>query len=121
MSIDNPYALPLGSFEVTDGADALGCSGGRFVRESGEDGPTVSEFTCETGSRSGSFVMTLERWPAMYTATPAFPEHFAGDWAIRGQSGDFAGLAGVGELFGSELLPVMTETASASGVIWFAG
>lgn len=47
----DPYQ---GSFEVADGADALGCSTGTFV-----DTPTASgihkEFTCESGARTGNF------------------------------------------------------------------
>jgi hypothetical protein len=53
-----------GTFEVTEGADALGCSSGTFV-DAPPDAPTErgihKEFTCESGPSTGTF--TAEFFP----------------------------------------------------------
>src|SRR3954451_19480296 len=59
--IDFSGEAPHGTFEVTEGADVLGCSSGTFV-----DSPTANgihkEFTCESGTKkSGTF--TAEFFP----------------------------------------------------------
>jgi CubicO group peptidase (beta-lactamase class C family) len=71
-----------GTFEVTEGADVLGCSSGTFV-----DTPTTAnaihkEFTCQSGTTSGTF--TAEFFPP------------SGPWKIVDATDDFSGLSGAG-------------------------
>jgi hypothetical protein len=74
-----------GTFEVTEGADALGCSSGSFV-DAPPDSPTDrgihKEFTCESGTSTGTF--TAEFFPP------------SGPWKIADATEDFSGLSGWG-------------------------
>ena len=70
-----------GTFEVTEGADALGCSSGTFADTLTERGVN-KEFTCESGARTGTF--TAEFFPP------------SGPWKIVAAADDFRGLSGWG-------------------------
>jgi hypothetical protein len=74
-----------GTFKVTDGAAVLGCASGTFV-DTPPATPTgrgiYKEFTCESGSRTGTF--TAEFWSN------------SGPWKIVDASDEFRGLAGWG-------------------------
>lgn len=91
-----------GTFEVTEGADVLGCSSGTFV-----DTPTGrgihKEFTCESGARIGTF--TAEFFP------PG-----GGPWKIVNAIDDFSGLSGWGAF---ALTP--SNAGESAGVETFIG
>ena len=89
-----------GTFELTEGADSLGCPNGTFV-----DSPTADaihkEFKCETGSKTGTF--TAEFRP---------PE---GPWSIVDATEDFEGLSGGGDF------SVIGDASTATGVETLTG
>lgn len=84
----------VGTFEVTEGADVLGCSSGTF-----EDGRVNADdflkvFTCESGSNEGTFSATFN---ILDPATG--PGDDSGSWSVAEGSNDFVGLQGGGEWF----------------------
>lgn len=97
-----------GTFEVTEGADVLGCSRGSFV-----DTPTAStihkEVTCETGGKSGTF--TAEFTPQDIPG----PGDQNGPWSIVGGTEDFSGLSGDGDFW------VVYDEGKSSGVETLTG
>jgi hypothetical protein len=80
-----PYT---GTFEVTEGSDELGCSGGTFVDQNvgGDDVDKV--LTCTDGERSGSFTI-------LFHPTPE--ESDVSRWQVVRATGDFTGLEGEGD------------------------
>jgi len=79
---DTPYS---GTFEVTVGADVLGCSSGTFVdMPDGTFGKVNKVMTCESGSNAGTFTIVFDP-----------PE--GRDWSVLESSDDFAGLQGGGD------------------------
>jgi hypothetical protein len=95
-----------GSFEVTEGADVLGCSSGTFV-DTPPNPPTDrgvhKEFTCESGAGTGTF--TAEFFPP------------GGPWKIVDAANDFSELSGWGAM---SLMPDETDPENA-GVETFIG
>ena len=83
-------ALPYhGTFEVTDGAEILGCVSGSFVDTLSASGD-FKELTCESGERSGTFTIEFNPpnvWMAEWT----------GPWTVKEGTDDFSGLSGGGE------------------------
>ncbi len=73
-----------GTFEVTVGADVLGCSSGTFVDTPGIPEKTNKVMTCESGSNTGTF-------------TIRFDPPDGRDWRVLESSDDFAGLQGEGD------------------------
>ena len=73
-----------GTFEVTVGADVLGCSSGTFVDRPGIPEKTHKVMTCESGSNAGTF-------------TILFDPPDGRDWRVVESSDDFAGLQGEGD------------------------
>jgi len=91
-----------GTFEVTEGADILGCSTGTFV-DTRRDGDIRRRFTCETGTKEGRFTAVVD------TREIPGPGDLNGPWSILEGTGDFTGLQGEGDLslrldFGVETL-----------------
>ena len=73
-----------GTFEITVGADVLGCSSGTFVQRESETSVRKSHaMTCESGSNAGTFTIS-------YDPTDSFR------WNVLESSDDFAGLQGEG-------------------------
>jgi hypothetical protein len=78
-----------GTFEVTKGAEVLGCERGSFVDTPA--GITIfKELTCESGARSGTFT-------AIYNPDAPGPGDRNGQWSIAEAADDFSGLDGGGE------------------------
>ena len=79
-----------GTFEVTEGADVLGCSAGTFV-----DDPSGVELkrvmTC-TGPNTGTFTHSFD--PGGYDTGPG---EMNGPWRIVDATADFTGLQGGGD------------------------
>ena len=80
-----------GTFEVTKGADILGCSGGTFV-----DTPQTAEInklmTCTSGSNAGTFTIVFA--PGEYDSGPGDDN---GPWSILEGTDDFTSLEGGGD------------------------
>ena len=102
----------IGSFEVTEGADVLGCDAGTF-----SDVPTgesiTSTLVCESGSRDGSFSI-LFYLEENADAAGEFAE-FAGPWSITASTEDFVGLQGEGDMsmaFDSQTTGIETFTGT---------
>lgn len=121
MSIDNLFLVALGSFEVTDGAEVLGCSRGSFFDDEHDDGSHTSVLTCLAGARTGTFEVNFHPEATGFTATPERPEYFAGPWTISDGTGDFQQLGGGGDMIGSQLLPAMAFDTTHVGQIEFGG
>ena len=97
-----------GTFEVTEGAEALGCVSGSFV-----DTPTASatlkKLTCESGERSGTF--TVEFKPQNI---PGRGDQ-NGPWTVKEGTDDFSGLSGGGDFW------VVLDKVTQSGVETLTG
>jgi hypothetical protein len=81
----------VGTFEVTEGSEVLGCSSGTFVDTPGDDG-IHKDFTCEIGSKDGNFIAVFVPDPE----TPG-PGDENGPWSISVSTQDFVGLIGEGD------------------------
>jgi hypothetical protein len=80
-----------GTFEVTEGADVLGCSSGAFVDSGLPPDGVERVMTCDSGSNEGSFTVALSFGPL------AAPESDNGTWSVVEGSTDFDGLQGSGD------------------------
>ncbi|MEM9037160.1 MAG: serine hydrolase domain-containing protein [Actinomycetota bacterium] len=80
-----------GVWDVTDGADVLGCDGGSSV-EGGFAAGTERTLSCDDGERSGTIVIR-------FAPEPVAPDsdEFASDWTVHAATGDFVGLRGGGD------------------------
>ena len=112
--IDTPEAGPMtieteidfsaqaqGTFEVTEGADILGCSSGTFV-DTARDVDVRKDFTCGTGTKEGTFTVVFN------------PLNGNGPWRILEGTGDFTALQGEGDF-------TWSFTGEAKGVETFSG
>ena len=76
-----------GTFEVTEGADTLGCATGTFVDGAGDE-EIEKTFTCTDGSREGTFTALITLPSEEGERTP---------WRVVDATTDFTGLEGEGE------------------------
>jgi len=84
--IDRSVTPLQGTFEVTVGADALGCSSGTLVSMNSETfGKKDNVMTCESGPNTGTFTI-------IYDPTDT------SRWNVLESSDDFAGLQGEGRI-----------------------
>lgn len=81
-----------GPFEVTEGADVLGCSSGTFVDSGTPDSGIERVYTCDSGSNEGSFTTG-------FTFDAFTDEGENGTWSVVEGSDDFVGLQGSGDWF----------------------
>ena len=82
-----------GTFEVTEGADVLGCSSGTFVDAGSPTDGIQRVYTCDSGSNEGSFT-------ASFTFVANGSSDSSGDngtWSVVEGSDDFDGLQGSGD------------------------
>jgi hypothetical protein len=84
-----------GTFNVTEGRDVLGCSGGTFVdHPSGFEPPAKGDiakiFTCDDGG-SGTFTANFQ------PTRKSGPGDQNGHWNITDATDDFTGLRGQGD------------------------
>lgn len=79
-----------GTFEVTNGAELLGCGSGSVIEYAGPRGIT-NELTCIDGTRQGTITL---RWTVLDNADG--PGELNGPWTVAGATGDFVGLTGEG-------------------------
>jgi hypothetical protein len=85
--IDFRRAPYRGTFEVTEGADELGCSAGTFVDHDVALWDVNKVLTCTDGERSGSF--TIRFRPG--------PEGAVSQWQFWPGTGDFTWIYGGGD------------------------
>ncbi len=89
------FELGEGTWEVTDGADVLGCGGGSLADD--ELAAAIERtLTCDAGPGSGTIVIRFTPEPTDSEATD-----FASDWTVHAATGDFAGLEGGGDWAGT--------------------
>ena len=96
-----------GTFEVTEGANILGCSSGTFVDTPGTD-DVNKLMTCDSGTNMGTFSISFV--PGGYDTGPGDEN---GPWSILEGSDDFSGLQGGGDfwvVFDPDDLPQGVET-----------
>jgi hypothetical protein len=90
--VDFSFRPVAGTFEVTEGADVLGCSSGTFV-DSGSPNERIQRvYTCDSGSNEGSFTASFN-----FDATETFTESDNGTWTVVEGSDDFVDLQGNGD------------------------
>jgi len=95
--VDRSVSPLQGTFEVTVGADVLGCSSGTLVQmDSGTFGKKDNVMTCESGSNAGTFTIVYD---------PVDTSR----WNVLESSDDFAGLQGEGRM--SFVLPSPSTVA----------
>jgi hypothetical protein len=84
--VDRSVSPLQGTFEVTVGADVLGCSSGTLVQMDSETfGNKDNVMTCESGPNTGTFTITYDP-----TDTSR--------WSVLESSDDFADLEGEGRM-----------------------
>ena len=81
----------IGTFEVTDGADALQCSSGTFEDGRVDNATHLRVFTCESGPNQGTFTATFTMNDVPTGADTT------GSWNVAEGSDEFVGLQGSGE------------------------
>ena len=97
MFVEDPMFEPLtgtGPFDVTEGADTLGCSSGTVadqgvIEDSLPDLRVNRVWTCTSGDREGTFTASV--------VLSAASDFNVSEWEIIESTGDFAGLQGTGE------------------------
>lgn len=82
-----------GTWNVAEGASALGCDGGTLVEVVLATG-LEQTMTCDDGPRSGDIVLRVTPEPV----DDDFME-FVSDWTVHSATGDFVGLQGGGDWF----------------------
>ena len=97
-----------GTFEVTEGADILGCTRGSFIDTPGTTN-IYKAMTCESGSRSGSFTGQFNPQDI-----PG-PGDDNGPWSFIEATEDFSGLSGGGDFW------VVYDEGGLSGVETLTG
>jgi hypothetical protein len=84
---------PGGTFEVTEGADVLGCTGGSFVDTFPDSGPPIIKtLTCESGVTTGGTVTI-----SYNLDSPGLGDE-NGRWRIDDATGSYTGLNGGGSI-----------------------
>jgi len=109
LQIDFAPDLAEGPFEVTEGADVLGCTDGTSVDAEGSSDGITKAFTCESGPNEGTFSMLFFPEP-----DPAGPADESGPWTDTTGTEDFAGLQGQGDMS-------LTLDSDTTGVVTFTG
>jgi hypothetical protein len=89
--VDFSFRPVAGTFEVTEGADVLGCSSGAFVDAGSPDTGIQRVYTGDSGSNEGSFTANFN------FEAEKFEESDNGTWTVVEGSDDFAGLQGGGD------------------------
>ena len=91
--VDFSFRPVTGTFEVTEGADVLGCSSGAFVDSGTPTDGIQRVFTCDSGSSEGSFTTSFN----FDTTGLSNNDSDNGTWSVVEGSDDFDGLQGSGD------------------------
>jgi len=90
IETDLEFSTMTQTFEVTQGSDLLGCSGGTVmdsIPDGFEQGAVATKtLTCDTGDKSGTFTMS-------FTVVDS-----NGTWDVETATAGFAGLQGSGDI-----------------------
>ena len=89
--VDFEFRPVAGTFEVTEGADIIGCSTGSFVDAGSPTEGVRRVYTCESGSNEGSFSASLSFLAEANTVSDS------GTWTIEEGSDAFVDLQGDGD------------------------
>jgi hypothetical protein len=89
--VDFSFRPVAGTFEVTEGADVLGCSSGIFVDSGSPNDGIERVYTCDSGSNEGSFTASFN------FEAEEFEESDNGTWTVVEGSDDFVDLQGSGD------------------------
>jgi hypothetical protein len=89
--VDFSFRPVAGTFEVTEGANVLGCSSGTFVDSGSPNEGIERAYTCDSGSNEGSFTASFN------FEAEEFEESDNGTWTIVEGSDDFVDLQGSGD------------------------
>jgi hypothetical protein len=106
--VDFSFRPVAGTFEVTEGADVLGCSSGTFVDSGSPNEGIQRVYTCESGSNEGSFTASFN------FEAEELEESDNGTWTVVEGSDDFVGLQGSGDW--SIVYPTTDERSSLHGI-----
>jgi len=118
-TVDLSSDLYIGTFEVTEGENLLGCSSGTFVDfPAGSVPPTPGRiakvFSCADGG-TGTFTANFQP-----LASVPGPGDRNGHWNFTGATGDFVGLHGQGDFSAVfDTFPPTTISETISGVIHY--
>jgi hypothetical protein len=84
---------PGGPFEVTEGADVLGCTAGTFTDPDATDEGILKVLSCESGSKEGTFSI-------LFRLGEPSPDDGSqsGPWNVSTATADFVGLQGEGDM-----------------------
>ncbi len=119
-TLDTSSVPFIGTFEVLEGVNLLGCSSGTFVDlPAGLFPPTrgriAKVFTCEDGG-TGTFTANFQPLP-----TVPGPGDRNGHWNITDSTGDFVGLHGHGDFSAVfDGFPPTSIDETLSGVVHYA-
>lgn len=89
--VDFNFRPVTGTFEVTEGADILGCSSGSFADAGTPTDGIQRVYTCDSGPNDGSFTASFNFLAEELTVSDS------GTWSISEGSDDFVGLQGGGD------------------------
>ena len=84
----------VGTFQVTDGADTLGCANGTYEDAFDEATGDVTKLMTCTGPNTGTFSILFD--PDGYETGPGEQN---GPWSVVAGTGDFTGLQGEGDFW----------------------
>lgn len=107
MSATIDFEQGDGAWQITSGAEALGCEGGTFT-EGGFAAGAERTMTCDDGPGTGTIVLRFA--PELVQEDPV---EFASDWTVHAATGDFAGLEGGGAFSG-----LMNEEETGGNETW---
>lgn len=99
----------VGTFQVTEGAATLGCSGGTFADTFDEATEDVSKVMTCSEPDTGTFTIVFD--PDGYDTGPGESN---GPWRIVDATGDFAGVQGEGDFW------LISDVETYSGDIEYA-
>ncbi len=116
VNVDFSGRPVVGTFEVTEGADILGCSTGTFEDTFDEATRDVSKLMTCSGPDTGTFTILFD--PDGYDTGAG--EH-AGPWSILDGSADFAGLQGEGDYLHPHDPPIERPDGPDSSVDIYTG
>lgn len=77
MATDISTQVAVGDFTVTEGAEVVGCSAGRFFNTEQDDGSISSTLTCEAGTGEGDLKVLFEP-----TLVEGQEDEFEGPWSF---------------------------------------
>ena len=116
MATDISEQVAVGDFTISQGADAVGCSAGRFFNTPLDEDEISSTLTCESGPDEGDLKVLFQP-----TLVAGQEEEFEGPWMFAAGTADFADLEGGGELSALRDTSARTIDQTLTGEVTVAG